>query len=120
MTTLRKVILTFVLIVSIVAIVNTVFYFWLKSSHVIEIAEKMIRNDPQLIKDIGEVQSVSPLFLSSKKFSWTGRRSKIQFDVLVDGKSRNCIIKFIMEKRDSDWSVKNSELKKCFESEECM
>jgi len=114
---LRKIIVTAILIIFIITIANTLFYYWLESSPVMDIAQETIQNNQQLMNNIGKVKTISPLFFSSKNVSWTGRRKKLDFDVFINGDVRNCTMKFTMEKTENGWIVKRNELKKCYDSE---
>jgi hypothetical protein len=116
MITLKKIILTIVVVFLIVTVVNTLLYLWLKTSSLMEIVEKDVHDDQHLMSTIGKVKSITPLFLSSKRFSWTGRRIVVRFNVFVSGTVRNCTVNFIMEKTDNVWRVKNREIKKCYDS----
>ncbi len=116
MITLKKIILTILVIFLFVTVVNISFYLWLKASPLMEIVENSVHDDKYLIHAIGKVKSVTPLFLGSKNFSWTGKRTIVRFNVFVNGTVRNCTVEFIMEKTDTAWKVKIKEIQKCYNS----
>ncbi len=109
----KKVIKIGVIIVLGVFVFNTGFYALLKSSNFNEIIFTYIqKNKNKNFSDtLGNIHSINYRYFGMKKYSWTGRRTTITFDIKVNTSNSICIMKVVLEKHNNTWIVSNIEKK---------
>ena len=105
----RRVIKIGVIIVIGVFVFNTGFYVLLKSSNFNEIILTYMQKNKNISDTLGNIHSINYRYFGMKKYSWTGRRTAITFDIKVNSSNSICIMKVALEKRDNTWIVTNIE-----------
>jgi len=105
----KKVIKIGVIIVIGVFVFNTGFYVLLKSSNFNEIIFRYMQKNKNFSDTLGNIHSINYRYFGMKKYSWTGKRTAITFDIKVNSSSSICIMKVALEKRNNTWMVTNIE-----------
>ncbi len=107
----KRVIKIGVIIIIVVFVFNTGFYAFLKSSKFDNVIYNYIQKNKNISDALGNINSINYRYFGMKKFSWTGRRTTIVFDILVNASNCICIMKVVVEKRNNSWIISNIEKK---------
>ncbi len=101
----KKLLKVIIIIITIVFVFNTAFYVFLKYSGFQNIIYAHIQNNENIMDTIGDISSIDYRYFGMKKFSWTGRRTTVIFDSVINASNCRCIMKVTLEKRHNNWIV---------------
>ncbi len=101
----KKLIKIGVIIVIGVFVFNTGFYVLLKSSNFNEIIFRHMQKNKNFSETLGNIHSINYRYFGMKKYSWTGRRTAITFDIKVNFSNSICVMKVALEKHNNTWIV---------------